>query len=63
MNGSILQTALTNKRLRLELDYRKPSMPWEDNAGAARPTTDIGVVFHHTEPKPADEFACLLSVI
>ena len=63
MNGSIIQTALTGKTLRLELDYRKPSPSKNDCAGTERPATYVEVGFDRTDSPLADEFALLLSVI
>ncbi len=58
MSGSIIQTALTNKTLRLELVYRPATLP-EDNAHSGDPA----LVFPFDGPKPSDEFACLLEMI
>ena len=60
MSGSIIQTALTNKTLRLELAYRQPSMLWEGDARTEAPTTGAGLTFQYDDPQVSDEFACLL---
>ena len=56
MSQSIIQTALTNKTLRLELIYQAPSMLREEDDTTMKPATQTGLAI-------ADEFACLLSVI
>ncbi len=63
MSQSIIQTAVTDKSLRLELDYRQPSMPLEGNASIEEPTIDTGLALQYDEPQVSDEFACLLGVI
>ncbi len=59
---SILQTALTNSRLRLELDYREPSrFPDGDTGSEERLEIDLAV--RRADQRLSAEFACLLSVI
>jgi hypothetical protein len=62
VSQSIIQTAVINKSLRLELDYRQPSMPLEADASIEGPTTDTGLALQD-DSQVSDEFACLLRVI
>jgi hypothetical protein len=62
VNGSIIQTALTNKTLRLELVYRPATLP-EDNAHSGDPAMGPASEFQFDGPKPSGEFACLLEMI
>jgi hypothetical protein len=63
VNQSIIQTAVINKSLRLELDYRQPSLPLEGDASIEGPTTDTGLALQDNDSQVSDEFACLLRVI
>jgi hypothetical protein len=63
VSTGIIQTALTNKTLRLELEYRRPSVLREGNARTEAPTADTGLAVPYDDPQVSDEFACLLSVI
>jgi hypothetical protein len=63
VSGSIIQTALTNKALRLELEYRRPSVLREGGARTEEPAAGTGPAVPHDDPQVSDEFACLLSVI
>ena len=64
MSQSIIQTAVTNKTLRLELDYRQPCMIRESDARTAKPAPDnTGLAPRYDDPQVSDEFACLLRVI
>jgi hypothetical protein len=60
---SIIQTAITNKALRLELEYRQPSMFRDGDAGFEGPTIDTGVALPCVEQQTSDEFAGLLRLI
>ena len=63
MSQSIIQTAVTDKSQRLELDYRQPSTPLEGNASVEEPTIDTGLALQYDDSEVSDEFACLLRVI
>jgi hypothetical protein len=63
VSQSIIHTAVTNRSLRLELDYREPSMPLEGDASIEGPTTDTGLALQDNASQVSDEFACLLRVI
>ncbi len=63
MSQSIIQTAVTNKTLRLELDYRQPSTFREGDSNIEGPTTDTGLAKQYGDLQVSDEFACLLRVI
>jgi len=61
--GSIIQTAITNKTLRLELDYRQPSVRHEGDTNIEERMIDTGVVPLYDDPQVSDEFACMLRMI
>ncbi len=63
MSRSIIQTAVNNKTLRLELEYLQPSRPRQGDAGIAHPMTDTGLILRHVDPQAWDEFVHLLRVI
>ena len=63
MSQSIIHTAVTNKTLRLELDYRQPSMFREGDLSIEGPKTDAGLALEYDGSLVSDEFACLLEVI
>ena len=63
MSQSIIHAAVTNKTLRLELDYRQPSMLRESDPSIEGPTTDNGFALQYDDSEVSDEFACLLRVI
>jgi hypothetical protein len=63
VSGGIIQTALTNTTLRLELEYRQPSVLGEGNARVEEPATDTGLALQYNDRQATNEFACLLSVI
>jgi hypothetical protein len=63
VSQSIIQTAVANKTLHLELDYRQPSMLLEGDTRAEKPTTATELTFQHDDPPVSDEFACLLKMI
>lgn len=63
MTGSIIHTALTNSTLRLELEYRVPSVLKEGNAGIDEPTNSDILGFQHADTQVWDEFTCLLRLI
>jgi hypothetical protein len=56
VNRGILQTALTNKTLRLELEYREPSARWEGELIFANEKPG-------SHPSTSEEFADLLSAM
>src|SRR5271170_5208187 len=58
----LIQTAVTNKTLRLELDYRQPSILSEGDATIEGPTAETGLALPY-DPQVADDFTYLLSVI
>jgi hypothetical protein len=60
---SIIQTAVTNKTLRLELTYRVPSMLRQEDDTTMEPATHIGIAHPDSVQPSSDEFARLLSVI
>jgi hypothetical protein len=60
--GGIIQTAVTDKTLCLELEYRQPYTP-RDGEARQEPASDIGFTFQYDDPQVSDEFACLLMVI
>jgi hypothetical protein len=63
MNQSIIEAAITNKTLRLELTYRAFLMLREEDDDTAEleiPTGDLPMP--HVQPV-SGEFACLLSVL
>ena len=59
MSGSTIQTALTKKTLRLELEYRQPSMLREEDASNEGPTSDIELALQYGDLKVWDEFTYL----
>jgi hypothetical protein len=63
VSKSILQTALTNKTLRLELTYQAPSMLREEDDTAMKPVTHAGLEHPDSVQAIAGEFAGLMSVI
>jgi hypothetical protein len=63
VSRGIIQTALTNKTLRLELEYRQPSVLREGDARTEESAADTGTALPYDDPQASDEFACLLSVI
>ena len=62
MSASIIQTALSNKSLRLELEYQA-SRPHEGNDDIAAPMTDTGIVLRNVDPRAWDDFVHFLRVI
>jgi len=63
VSHGIIQSALTNKTLRLELTYTDPSMlRQEDDTGMA-PATHTGPARPDSVQAISDELACLPSVI
>ncbi len=60
MNRSIIETALTNKALPLELNYRKPSMQTGET-GFEDPT-EVRFALQNETHGLTDEFICLLRV-
>jgi hypothetical protein len=63
VSGGIIQAAVTNKNLCLELEYRQVSMLQEGNSGSEEHTTGTGRAYQYDDPQVADEFASLLRVI
>jgi hypothetical protein len=63
VSGGIIQTAVANRNLGLELEYRQPSMLLEGDARTEEPTTDAGLTFQYDDPRVSDELACLLRMI
>jgi len=59
VSGSIIQTALTKKALRLELEYRQPSMLREEDAINEGPMTDIELALQYGDLRVWDEFTYL----
>ena len=59
MSESIIQTALTKKALRLELEYRQPSLLPEEDANNEGPTTDLELALQYGDLKVWDEFTYL----
>ena len=60
---SIIQTALTNKTLRLELSYRVPTMLRQESGPMMEPATHTGLTHPPSVQVISDEFACLLIAI
>ncbi len=56
----IIRTALTNKTLPLELEYREPS---RESASDIEGALEMEVVVQRDDARLSAEFACLLSVI
>jgi len=63
VSRSIIQTAVANKTLRLELDYRQPALLPDGDGPAEKPTTDTELAFQSDDLQISDEFACLLKMI
>ena len=59
MSGSIIQTALTKKALRLELEYRQPSLLRVEDANNEGPMTDLELALQYGDLKVWDEFTYL----
>ncbi len=59
MSGSIIQTALTKKALRLELEYRQPSLLRIEDANNEGPMTDLELALQYGDLKVWDEFTYL----
>ena len=59
MSGSIIQTALTKKALRLELEYRQPSLLRIEDANNEGPMTDLELALQYRDLKVWDEFTYL----
>lgn len=62
MSRSIIQTALSNKSLHLELEYQ-PSRPQEGGDDIAAPMTETGIVLRNVDPRAWDDFVSFLRVI
>ena len=58
-SGSIIQTALTKKALRLELEYRQSSLLREEDANNEGPMTDLELALQYGDLKVWDEFTYL----
>jgi hypothetical protein len=63
VSGRIIETAVTNKTLHLDLDYREPSMLPEGDVIIEGPMTDTGLPLQYGDPQVSGEFACFLRVI
>jgi hypothetical protein len=63
MSQSIIETALTNRTLHLELTYRTPSKPLEDEDDTAEFEPQTRAALRPTLQPISGEFACLLSVL
>jgi hypothetical protein len=63
VSRSIVQTAVTNKDLRLELTYYSLSASWEGHASSQEPATGTGMALQYDDPQVWAEFDCLLEVI
>jgi len=63
VSQSIIQTALTNKTLRLELSYRVPSMLHQESDATMEPATHTGLTHPRSVQVFSDEIPCLLSAI
>jgi len=50
MGRGIIETAVDNKSLHLELEYRQPSMLGEGNA-SEEPATDTGLALQYEDPQ------------
>jgi hypothetical protein len=57
MGRGIIETAVDNKSLHLELEYRQPSMLGEGNASNEEPATDTGLALQYENPQASDSFA------
>ena len=62
MSKSILQTAITNKNLHLELTYRLLATLPESGSFNDEPTIDTAPTLGH-DAELSSEFACLLSMM
>jgi hypothetical protein len=62
MSHSIIETAVTKRTLHLELTYRAPSMPVEEE-DTAELEVQTKIVPRPPMQPISDEFACLLSVL
>jgi hypothetical protein len=60
---SIIETALTNRTLHLELTYRTPSRPGEEEDDTAEIEPRTGAALRRSVQPSSGEFACLLSVL
>jgi hypothetical protein len=63
VSGCIIQTAVINKTLRLELDYRHPNMLPRGDGGIKGLVADNGLAPKYDDPQVPDEFACSRRVI
>jgi hypothetical protein len=63
VSQGIIQTALTNKTLRLELTYAVPSTLRQEDETGMEPATRTGLAGPDSVQAISDELACLLSVI
>ncbi len=63
MSHSIIEAALTNKTLRLELTYRAPLMLLEEDDDTAELEIRARLEPPNSRQPIPDEFACLLSAI
>jgi hypothetical protein len=63
VSQGIIQSALTNKTLRLELTYTLPSMLRQEDETGMEPATHTGLAGPDSVQAISDELACLPSVI
>jgi hypothetical protein len=63
MSQSIIETALTNRTLHLELTYRTPSRPGEEEDDTAEIELQTSAALRPSVHPSSGEFACLLSVL
>ena len=63
MSQSIIETALTNRTLHLELTYRTPSKPLEDEDDTAEFEPQTRAALRPSVQPISGELACLLSVV
>ena len=63
MSQGIIQSALTNKTLRLELTYTAPSMLRQTDDTGMEPAAHTGLAGPDSVQAISDELACLPSVI
>jgi hypothetical protein len=58
-SGSIIQTALTKKALRLELEYRQPSLLRAEDTNNEGPITDLEFALQYGDLHVWNEFTYL----
>jgi len=63
VSRSIIQTAVTNRDLHLELSYRVPCILRKVDASVGDTTIETELALCYDDPQTSGEFSCLLSVI